>query len=58
MRTAKALMIVAALSGGSLFTSCLGRVRTAAVDGSKSFFFSVLNQTSTDIVSNLANTGP
>ncbi len=57
IRTAKVLMMVAALSGGSLFSaSCLGRVRLAAVDGSRSFFFDMLNQASAALLSNLATT--
>ena len=57
IRTAKTLMMIAALSGGSLFTSCVGRVRMAAIDGSTSFFFDTLNQTAADLLTDLAADG-
>lgn len=57
IRAAKALMVIAAVSGGSLFTSCVGRVRMAAIDGSTSVFFDMLNQTAADIVADIAGDG-
>ncbi len=55
-RMAKTLAMVAALSGGSLFVTCVGRVRTAAIDGATSFLFSELNQAGADFISNLTQT--
>ncbi len=40
-----ALAMAAALAGGSLFSACDTRLRDAAVDGSKSYLFSLLDPT-------------
>jgi hypothetical protein len=37
--------MAAALAGGSLFSACDTRLRDAAVDGSKSYLFSLLDPT-------------
>lgn len=56
-RMAKTLAMIAAVSGGSLFVTCVGRVRTAAIDGTTSFFFSELNQAGADLLASLTQTG-
>lgn len=51
-----AMTITAILAGGSVFGACETRLRTALVDGSKDFIFSLFNpQLFLDTNSNLFN---
>jgi len=50
-------MAVAALAGGSLFTSCTGRVWESVIDGTRTFTLSLLNpQTLVDSLVGTAET--
>ena len=50
----KVLVLLVALCGGSLLSSCTARIDTALIDGSKNFLFELLNQTATDLIGGLA----
>jgi len=47
------ILIVLAMYGSLTLATCVGRLNTAVVEGSKDFVFDLLNDVTTDIISSL-----